>query len=126
MRAQLWAVVAVVLFVGCGGGDRVVTVGPAQLPAANVGQPFEVALTASAPDATVSPLNVSVTKGSLPPGIATYQTPGNGTGTSGLRGTPTTAGSYTFTLELAGYCTMGGCTRGSRDYTLVVNPAPTT
>jgi hypothetical protein len=50
------------------------------------------------------------------------QPPGNGTGAPGLRGTPTTAGTYSFTLGLGGYCTMGGCVRGSHDYTLVVNP----
>jgi len=110
------------LLLGCGSGDRIVTVEPEQLPAAVVGQPFDVALTASYPDATVSPLNVSVARGSLPPGVATYQPPGDGTGSAGLRGTPTTAGAYQFTLTLAGYCTMGGCTRGSRDYTLVVSP----
>lgn len=122
MRGVLLSLATALLVVGCGGGDQAVTVGPEQLPAATVGQPFEVSLTASRSGAPIGPLNVSVTKGGLPPGITTSQPPGDGTGAPGLSGTPTTAGSYLFTLELAGYCTMGGCTRGSRDYTLVVSP----
>jgi hypothetical protein len=113
--------VGMLLLAGCD-GDMPVTVGPDQLPSAKVGQRYEVMFTGTRPGATIGPLDALIKKGSLPPGISKVNPPGDGTGAPGLRGTPTAAGSYTFTVELAGFCTMGGCDRGSREYTLVVNP----
>jgi hypothetical protein len=104
------------------GGDTPVTVQPDQMPPATVGLAFDVPVTGQSANGAGNDLYLSVKDGSLPPGIAIYQVPGNGTGHGGLRGTPTAAGTYTFTIELGGYCTMGGCVRGSRSYSLVVSP----
>jgi len=87
------------------------------LPPASVGQQFDAPLTVGG----VS-LTPTVTKGSLPPGLALYDSSGGTGGTDGIKGTPTAAGTYTFTVELKGHCTMGGCVGGSHDYTLAVGP----
>jgi hypothetical protein len=101
-------------------GDKLIVIVPDQMPPAQVGQPFDVPITPV--DSEGSGLTAMLKSGSLPPGIDLYRAPGNGTGHNGIRGTPTAAGTYTFTIELGGYCTMGGCTRGHRDYSLVVSP----
>jgi hypothetical protein len=119
MRSLVAALAIVVLVFGCRSVDAV-TVGPEQMPAANVGQPFEVTFEATAPGAFYKSLRASVTNGNLPPGLTVFQMPSDGSSAAGLRGTPTTAGSYAFTVDLSG-CSIG-CQRGSRDYTLVVSP----
>jgi hypothetical protein len=112
-----WLVAVVAL--GCD-GDTVITLVPEQLPPATVGQPYDVAVTPA--DNANSGLTLMLKSGALPPGISVYWPGGYGTVHNGLRGTPTSAGTFTFTVELAGRCTMGGCDRGVRDYTMVVTP----
>jgi large repetitive protein len=50
-----------------------------------------------------APYTWSVKSGSLPPGLALTNPYGPGDNDSGLSGTPTTAGTYTFTMQIADY-----------------------
>jgi len=89
-----------VISVGC----LSVTVMPFTLPPANVDQPFSVAFTTDG----IVPVVLTVT-GTLPPGLAMSGT--------ALSGTPTTGGTYPFTV---GATDAAGCS-GSSTYSLVVN-----
>ena len=95
---------------------------PAQLPAAAVGQAYDVTITATSPQGvSITQTSLSLDSGALPPGLSLRQA--HASGTSGIEGTPTAAGTYTFKLRAnGGACTMNGCVFGQRDYTLVVNP----
>jgi hypothetical protein len=86
----------------------VVTVNPASLPGGTVGTPYSQTVTAS-PAGTY---NYTVTGGALPTGL----TLNNSTGA--VTGTPTTIGSFNFTIT----ATAGGCT-GSRNYTVAIGCA---
>ena len=80
---------------------------PNPLPDAQVGVDYNVTLTASG---GMYPYTYSITAGALPPGLMLE-------GFSGMIfGTPTYAGSYTFTLTALDYM---GCP-GTQDFTLVV------
>ena len=104
-------------------GLRVVQTSPAP---GTVGTPYSVPITASlvyAPDSTqpvTSPLAWSVSAGTLPPGLAVGPTDGV------LSGTPTTAGSYTFTVQAV----LDAQRSGQATYTLeirepvVITPLP--
>jgi len=97
---------------------------PAALPTATVGQAYEADITATNAGGTnVDSFTLVLDSGSLPPGLAlrqSYDTP-----PAALAGTPTTAGTYMFKLEVkGGECTMGGCPFGAREYTLVVAASP--
>jgi hypothetical protein len=61
------------------------------LPSGQVGVPFQATLTASG---GVTPYAWTVTSGQLPPGIALNSSTGK------LEGTPTSAGQYTFTVQV--------------------------
>ncbi len=94
-----------------------ITVSPLTLPAANAGTPYNQTITASGGTA---PYTFTVTSGSLPPALTL-----SSSGT--LSGTPTTPGSYTFTVTATD---AAGCP-GSQIYTLTIAgiigivPAPT-
>ncbi len=94
-----------------------ITVSPLTLPAANAGIPYNQTITASGGTA---PYTFTVTSGSLPPAL-TLSTSGT------LSGTPTTPGSYTFTVTATD---AAGCP-ASQIYTLTIAanigivPAPT-
>lgn len=106
--------------VGCSGPHF--TLGPATLPDATVGQPYDVPFTGTWPDGgNVGEVTASIESGSLPPGIEHVPSgPGH---TSRLVGTPTTPGTYQFRIYAkAGQCTMAGCPNDTRDYTIVVAP----
>jgi hypothetical protein len=90
----------------------IVTVNPAALPGGTVGDDYAQALTATGPDRPAPVFTVS--SGALPPGLTLDGTTGT------LSGTPTASGAYTFTITAA-----VGTDSGSRDYTLTVDPAPT-
>jgi Putative Ig domain len=105
-------------FVGC--TTATFNVQPEQLPNAAVGQAYEVPISATYQEGgNVPTLTLSITTGSLPPGLSlrhTYQGP-----PAAIVGTPTTAGTYSFKLRAGGEgCAMSGCPFGERDYTLVV------
>ncbi len=84
-----------------------ITVDPTDLPDATANDAYDTTVTASG---GVAPYGFSVSSGTLPAGIALDPTTGR------LSGTPTTAGTYSFTITAtdANLCT------GSRRYELVV------
>lgn len=84
-----------------------ITVSPAALPVAPAGISYNQTITQSG---GAAPVTFSVSAGSLPPGL-TLSAAGN------LSGTPTTPGTYNFTVTATS--TLTGCT-GSRSYTIVV------
>ena len=88
----------------------VLTVTPAALTSATVGTPYSQALAVSGGTA---PSTFAVTGGALPPGLELSG--------SGLAGTPTSAGSFSFTVTATD---AGGCT-GVRTYSLTVCPLVT-
>jgi len=88
-----------------------ITLSPATLPAAPAATPYSQTITAS-PAATYT---FSVTSGALPPGLSLAS---SGPSTALLSGTPTTAGSFTFTITATD--TTTGCF-GSQIYTMLAN-----
>ncbi len=87
-----------------------ITVAPDSLPNGIVGANYNQSLTASG--GSVGEYHLAVTSGALPPGLTLL-------GDHSLAGTPTTPGTYRFTLRATYYLSL--CT-GSREYTLVVKP----
>src|SRR5580692_9656832 len=93
------------------------TLNPATLPAGTQGTPYSQSVTASGGSA---PYSYAIISGGLPPGLALN------TNSGAITGTPTTGGSYTFTVQ----ATDTTPNTGSRTYTvnigtnsLTVNPA---
>ncbi|MFN7973831.1 MAG: Ig domain-containing protein [Acidobacteriota bacterium] len=97
-------VISYTLDVNCAG----ITVLPAALPAGTVGTPYSQIITAGG---GTPPYTFAVTAGALPAGL-TLSPVGL------LSGTPTTAGTFNFTVTATD---ATGCT-GSQAYTLVINP----
>lgn len=88
----------------------IITVNPATLPDGIVGTPYNQIVSATGGTA---PYTFSVSSGSLPTGLAL-----NGT-TGAITGTPTTAGTFTFTITARD---ANGCL-GSRLYTVTIAAA---
>lgn len=86
-----------------------ITISPSSLPAGTLGAAYSEMITAAGGTA---PYSFEVIAGSLPPGL-TLATSG------ALTGSPTTAGSFTFTVR----GTDANACFGSRVYTIVVNAA---
>ncbi|MFN7929579.1 MAG: choice-of-anchor Q domain-containing protein [Blastocatellia bacterium] len=84
-------------------------VSPATLPAAKRGTPFVQTLSASPTGSYV----FTLVTGNLPPGVSLVNT----LGIYSLRGTPTTTGTYTFTIKAS---KSNSTCMGARPYTLVV------
>lgn len=89
--------------VSCG----TVTVSPATLPSGSVGTPYSQNLSAAAGTA---PFSFAVTSGNLPDGLTLSST-------GALTGTPTTTGSFNFTVTVTD---SPGCT-GTQDYTIDIS-----
>jgi hypothetical protein len=87
-----------------------VTVNPATVPAGTVGTAYSQTFSAT----PAGNYSFAKTSGTLPPGL-------NLNAAGGLSGTPTSAGTYTFTVTATG---LGTCP-GSRQYTLTINAACT-
>ena len=88
-----------------------ITLSPATLPNGVIAVPFSQTITASG---GVAPYTFTVTAGSLPPGPLTLTAAGV------LSGTPTTAGSFTFTIRGTD---ANGCF-GESNYTITVTATP--
>lgn len=85
---------------------------PNQMPAGTVGTAYAVGVFA---DGGTTPYTWTLTGGALPPGLALQASPGR------IAGTPTTAGTFTFTLRVAD--SAGQATSGS--FIITINaPAP--
>ncbi|MFN7929037.1 MAG: Ig domain-containing protein [Blastocatellia bacterium] len=84
-------------------------VNPATLPQTTRGMPFVQTLSA----APTGSYTFSLLAGALPPGVSLVNT----LGIYSLRGTPTTAGTYTFTIRAS---KNNSTCEGARTYTLVV------
>jgi hypothetical protein len=91
-----------------------ITVSPVNLPTGGQpGVPYSATISASG---GAAPYTFAVTAGSLPPGAPAFTLDPN---TGLLSGTPTTSGSWVFTVTATD---ANGCT-GSRVYTITINPA---
>lgn len=84
-----------------------VAITPAQLAEGVAGKPYTQTLTSSG---GTGPYAYSLASGTLPPGVTLSNS-------GALSGTPTTAGSYTFTVR----STASGASPGTRTYTVVVH-----
>jgi Putative Ig domain len=82
---------------------------PSTLPAGTIGQSYAVGVFA---DGGTTPYTWTRTSGTLPPGLALQASPGR------ITGTPTTAGTYTFTLRVAD---SGGQSR-TGTFSITINP----
>lgn len=88
-----------------------ITINPVTLPAATLGTPFVQTLSGS----PVGSYTFRLFAGTLPPGVSLV----NVLGIYSLRGTPTTAGTYTFTILATKNNSI--CNNG-RTYTMVIPP----
>ena len=91
-------------------GCPFITVSPATLPTPVLGVPYNQTITASG---GTPPYTFTVSSGALPPGLNLNPTSGT---TAVISGTPTTAGTFNFTITATD---ANGCP-GSRAYTLVI------
>ena len=89
-----------------------IALNPTTVPAGTVGVAYTATLTASN---GVPPETFEIISGSLPPGI----TPSTTATTATLSGTPTTAGTYPFTVRASDI----ECSPAVQAYSLVINPA---
>jgi MYXO-CTERM domain-containing protein len=94
-----------------GPGCPTITLAPASLPAATVGTPYGQTTTASG---GTSPYTFGVTSGTLPPGLSVATSSAT---TALVSGTPTTPGTYAFTIT----ATDGASCAGSHAYTIVAS-----
>ncbi|HXA15618.1 MAG TPA: ice-binding family protein [Thermoanaerobaculia bacterium] len=85
----------------------IITVNPASLPNGSVGTPYNQTVSASG---GTSPFTFSLSSGSLPTGLLLNSS------TGAIAGTPTTVGTFTFTITATD---ATGCT-GSRLYTITI------
>ena len=97
----------------CPAACNPITLAPVSLPAATANALYSQSITATGGTA---PYAFTLSSGTLPPGLTL--SPG-GPSSALLAGTPTTAGSFTFTITATD---AAGCI-GSRVYVIVVNPA---
>lgn len=88
----------------------VITLSPSSLPGATAGAAYSQTVTSTG---GVAPVTYAVTSGSVPPGIMLASS-------GALSGTPTSAGSYTFTIT--GTDSSGNNYNGQQSYTLTVAP----
>src|SRR5262249_30063934 len=92
-----------------------ITLAPASLPNGTVGTAYNQTVTAS-PTLAVGNYNFSITAGALLAGLSLNST------TGAITGTPTTAGTFNFTITALSFVPCSG----SQAYTLVINnPTPT-
>jgi Putative Ig domain len=82
---------------------------PSTLPAGTIGQSYAVGVFA---DGGTTPYRWTRTSGALPPGLALQASPGR------ITGTPTTAGTFTFTLRVAD----AGGQSATGTFSITVNP----
>ncbi len=105
--------------IGCGPGSPApeppLLFSPEGLPEARVGVAYEVTIRVSQWQTPVGAILIS--HGQLPPGLDLTFDPG--TATARIGGTPSEAGSYSFTVHAWCYGTMTEGQSGDKDYVLV-------
>ena len=92
-------------------GSSIITVGPATLPPATRGTPYNQTVTATG---GTGPYTFTITAGSLPPGLSLNSS------TGAISGTPTGTGDFTFTVQARN--SLGNI--GSRTYTIASRSNP--
>ena len=124
MHRKLIALVALLTLIavatGCVTGRSPLRFSESELPPTTAGDPYAVSISISGNETPVG--GVSVSKGELPGGLA-VDLSGAGQGAIDLvviHGTPTTAGTYTFTIAVWCYGTNVSGQTGEQEYTLVV------
>jgi subtilisin family serine protease len=92
-----------------------VTITTTSLPGGTVGQPYSQSVTASG---GTTPYSWSVVSGSLPPGLSLSP---SGTPSATVSGTPTTAGTYNFTVQV----TDAAAQTDTQAFSVTISPAAT-
>jgi hypothetical protein len=109
-------IVATLTLAACTPGRPALEFTPAELPTAQIGQPYLAAISVERNDTPVGDMWVS--DGALPPGLELVFT--SGTDTGEIAGTPTSAGSYAFSVEVWCFGTNVSGQAGSASYTITV------
>ena len=113
------ALALAVLLIACTPARPPLVFSPTELPGAQTGQPYSVTISVSQNQTPVGDMYVSA--GSPPPGLR-LAFAGRGQATSAdLSGTPTAAGTYTFTVSAWCLGTNVSGQSGEQAYTLIVN-----
>src|SRR5262245_30973930 len=96
--------------------DTPITFEPQILPDATVSQPYSATITATDPS-NIGVISIVAT-GNVPPGLPLHYASGP---TAERSGTPTTVGSYEFTIVADSHGMNFGHPHGERQYTLIVH-----
>lgn len=121
VHAAAGGVLTMLLAAGChdGPGSRpALGFEPAQLPAAQVGKPYDVLIRVTHNQTPVD--SAQLVSGALPAGLTLEKAP-NGVGAR-VVGRPVHAGTVSFTVRVTCFGTNVTGQSGSRSYTLVVGP----
>jgi hypothetical protein len=120
MKRTSLAILAVALLVvtACSLGRGPLSFTPDKLPDARAGQTYEAIITVTGNETPVGDMFVS--GGSLPPGMSLDFTQSS-TNSGRLKGTPTSPGSYVFTVSVWCYGTNVSGQAGDHSYSLVVS-----
>jgi hypothetical protein len=111
-------VVIAATVLACGSGRPALAFEPAQIPTGIVGLPYVASVMVTQNETPVG--DIYVASGSLPPGLTLQFERGGTNSAAQITGTPTTAGSYEFTV--AAWClgtNVSGQT-GEKQYTMEV------
>jgi hypothetical protein len=117
-RLSIVLLLGVVLVAACSVGRGALNFTPDRLPDAHAGQAYEAIITVTGNETPVGDLYVS--GGSLPPGMTLDFTRGS-SNNARLLGTPTTAGTYVFTVSAWCLGTNVSGQSGDQNYSLVVS-----
>ena len=117
LLAVAYAVVLAVALAACDSGRPPLEFDPDSLPAGAVGSAYQADITVSR---NVTPVGgASVAPGTLPPGLTLELVPG-GSDTARISGTPTTAGTFEFTVSVWCFGTNVSGQAGEQRYTITV------
>jgi hypothetical protein len=116
--APVTALVIAVTVVACGSGRPALVFEPAQMPGGTVGLPYAGTVTVTQNETPVG--DIYVANGSLPPGLTLQFERGGTNSTAQITGTPTTAGSFEFTLGAWCLGTNVSGQAGEKSYTIEV------
>src|SRR3954471_7605568 len=117
-RTSFALILVAILISACSVGRGALNFTPDRLPDAHSGQAYEVIVTVTG---NVTPVgDMYVSGGSLPPGMTLDFTRGS-SNNARLTGTPTTAGSYVFTISAWCLGTNVSGQAGDQNYSLVVS-----